>query len=325
MGAMTTTTGPRSAPPGLQRAPWLTGVIPPVCTPFTAGGEVDTVSLERHIEFLLGGGVTGLFLLGSSSEVAFLTDAQRDTVLDVAIKTNAGQVPVLAGAIDMTTSRVVEHALRAKQRGADAIVMTVPFYARTTHPEEVRLHFRTVAQRTGLPLVGYDIPVSVHEKLEVTVSLELAEQGVIEAIKDSSNDIHAFRALVEGARRFPGFSVLTGSELVVDCAMFLGAQGAVPGLSNVDPHGYVALYNASRTGDWDTARRLQERLFRLYRITTCADASRKGPSSSGLGGFKTALMLRGVFETNAMGLPHIALDETEVASVRALLADADLL
>lgn len=266
-----------------------------------------------------------MFVLGSSGEVAFLTDAQRDRVLEVAVKTNGGQVPVLAGAIDMTTSRVIDHALRAKQRGVDAIVLTVPFYARATHPAEVKLHFQTVRDRVGLPLVAYDIPVAVHSKLDVALSLELASEGVIDAIKDSSNDLTGFRGLVTGTRRFETFSVFTGSELVVDCALYFGAEGAVPGLANVDPHGFVALYESCRAGDWAKAREIQERLVRLFDITTCADPLKKGPSSSGLGGFKTALMLRGVIAHNAMGLPQIPLDAEEVAAVRAVLVREALL
>ena len=118
------------ASPASPGSKWLRGIIPPVCTPLTTDGEVDTQSLERHIGFLLDAGVSGLFMLGSSGEVAFLTDGQRDTVLEVAVKTNAGQVPVLAGAIDMTTSRVLDHAVRARDLGADAVVVTAPFYAR---------------------------------------------------------------------------------------------------------------------------------------------------------------------------------------------------
>ena len=299
------------ARPGVAATPggrWLAGIVPPVCTPMGADGDVDAASLERHVEFLLDAGVHGLFMLGSSSEVAFLTDRQRDRVLEVAVKTTGGQVPVLAGAIDTTTSRVVEQGLRAKERGADAIVVTAPFYARATHPSEVKLHFRTVRERVGLPLVAYDIPVAVHTKLDLAVVLELAGDGVIDALKDSSNDIHSFRALATGARSLAGFAVLTGSELVVDCALFLGADGAVPGLANVDPHGYVALYETCRSGDWAKARLMQERLVRVFEITNCADVTRKGPSSSGLGGFKTALMLRGVIAHNAMGLPQIPLE-----------------
>jgi len=274
---------------------------------------------------LLDAGVNGLFLLGSSSEVAYLTDAQRDRVVEVAVKTTGGQVPVLAGAIDMTTNRVVDQALRAKERGADAIVLTAPFFARSAHPCEVKLHFRTVRERVGLPLVAYDLPISVHNKLDLPLVLELAADGVIDGVKDSSNDIHGFRALVTGTRQFEKFSVFTGSELVVDCALFLGADGAVPGLANVDPHGYVALYESSRSGDWDKARQIQARLVRLFEITACADPAKKGASSSGLGGFKTALFLRGVIAGNTMALPQITLDVDEIEAVKAVLVREGLL
>ncbi len=299
--------------------PWLAGIIPPVCTPLTTEGEVDTLSLERLVGFLLDGGVSGLFMLGSSGEAAFLTDAQRDTVLRVAVKTNAGQVPVLAGTIDMATNRVLDHAARARDLGADAIVVTAPFYVRTGHPSEVKLHFRTVRDRAGLPVIAYDIPVAVHHKLEVPVVAELAAEGVIDAVKDSSGDITSFRALAGRTRSLERFSLLTGSELIVDCSVFVGGHGAVPGLANVDPHGFVALYQSCRSGDWDKAREIQESLMRLFEITACADPATKGPSSSGLGGFKTALMLRGVIASNAMALPQIALAPAEVEAVRAVL------
>jgi 4-hydroxy-tetrahydrodipicolinate synthase len=311
--------GGPSRPGAGKTGRWLEGVVPPVCTPLDADGEVDVASLESHILFLLGAGVHGLFMLGSSSEVAYLTDSQRDRVVEVAVKTAGGEVPVLTGAIDMTTNRVVDHALRAKQRGADAIVLTAPFFARSAHPSEVKLHFRKVRERVGLPLVAYDLPISVHNKLDLPIVAELAADGVIEGVKDSSNDIHGFRAVVTGTRQFERFSVFTGSELVVDCALFLGAEGAVPGLGNVDPHGYVALYEASRAGDWAKAREIQERLVRLFAITACADSSKKGASSCGIGGFKTALMLRGVIATNITALPQIPLDADEISAVRAVL------
>jgi 4-hydroxy-tetrahydrodipicolinate synthase len=312
--------GPEGSP-----ARWLQGIVPPVCTPMTPGGDVDVASLERHVSFLLEAGVHGLFMLGSSSEVAFLTDRQRAVVVEVAVKTAGGQVPVLAGAIDMTTSRALEHAQAAKDRGADAIVLTVPFYARATHPVEVKAHFRTVRERTGLPLVAYDIPIAVHSKLDADVALELAAEGTIEAMKDSSNDIHGFRGLALASRSIAGFSLFTGSELIVDCALFLGGDGAVPGLGNVDPHGYVALYDSCRAGDFTRAKEIQDRLYRLFAITGCADPARKGPGSSGLGGFKTALMLRGVIAHNAMGLPQVPLDEEETARVKDILEGQGLL
>ncbi|MEY7981640.1 dihydrodipicolinate synthase family protein, partial [Streptomyces pilosus] len=96
----------------------LRGVVPPVCTPRDASGEVDTVSLTRHVEHLVSGGVHGLFALGSSSEVAFLTARQREVTLRTGVETVAGRVPVLAGVIDTTTPRVLVHAEAAREAGA---------------------------------------------------------------------------------------------------------------------------------------------------------------------------------------------------------------
>ncbi len=73
----------------------LHGIIPPVCTPFTEDHEVDVPSLERLLEYQLASGVHGVFMLGSTSETATLSDAQRKAVLEVAVRTVAGRVPEL--------------------------------------------------------------------------------------------------------------------------------------------------------------------------------------------------------------------------------------
>lgn len=304
--------------------PWISGIIPPVCTPFNSEVEVDVASLERLLGFLLEGGVTGVFVLGSSGETAYLTDAQRDVVVEVAVKTVSGQVPVLAGLIDMTTSRMIEHAGRALGLGADAIVATAPFYAQVTEPPEVDRHFRSLKAACGAPLLAYDIPVAVHSKLSKAQLLALAGDRIIDGLKDSSGDIAGIREVIIGARTHRQFAIFTGSEAIVDCAMQVGASGAVPGLGNVDPRGFVELYQSCRAGDWDKARAQQERLISLFGITRCARPG-KGRSAAGLGGFKTALMLRGIIATNTMALPQAALDDAETAAVRDVLVTTGLL
>ncbi len=92
-----------------------------MCTPLTPEGEVDAGSLARLVDHLLAGGVDALFVLGSSSEVAYLTDAQRKVVLDTVVGHVGGQVPVLAGVIDMTAPRVLDaRAGRGRGRGVAA-------------------------------------------------------------------------------------------------------------------------------------------------------------------------------------------------------------
>ncbi|MFE1287015.1 dihydrodipicolinate synthase family protein [Streptomyces sp. NPDC058751] len=305
----------------------LTGVVPPVCTPLTPDREVDVPSLTRLIDHLVDAGVHGLFVLGSTSEVAYLTDAQRRLVVETTVAHVAGGLPVLAGAIDMTTPRVLDHARAARAAGADAIVVTAPFYTRT-HPAEIDRHFRTIAARAPLPLFAYDLPASVHTKLSPELVLELASDGVLAGLKDSSGDLGGFRAVVTGVRGRPGaggFSALTGSEVVVDSALALGADGVVPGLANVDPVGYVRLYELCAAGDQRRARAEQERLCELFGVVGVGDPARMGGSSSALGAFKAALHLRGVIDCPATAEPQVPLSQDEVERVGKYLASAGLL
>lgn len=303
----------------------LSGVIPPVCTPLSPDFEVDTASLIRLVDHLLAGGVHGLFVLGSTSEVAYLPDAHRRTVLDTVVGHVAGQVPVLAGVIDMTAPRVVDHARVAVKAGVDGIVATAPYYTRT-HPAEIAIHFRAIAAAAGVPLYAYDLPVSVHSKLGADLLMQLAEEGVIAGLKDSSGDESGLRNVIlrRRDRDLASFAVLTGSELTVDSALWMGADGVVPGLGNVDPHGYVRLFEAARRGDWAAARTEQERLIRLFDLVHVG-GPHMGRSSSALGAFKAALHLRGVIDCPLTASPQIPLADDEIAHVGRYLTAATLL
>ncbi|MFI5977018.1 dihydrodipicolinate synthase family protein [Streptomyces sp. NPDC051452] len=302
----------------------LSGVVPPVCTPLTPEREVDVPSLLRLVDHLVEAGVHGLFLLGSTSEAAFLTDRQRRQVVECVTAHVGGRLPVLAGAIDMTTPRVLEHVSAVTAAGAQAVVVTAPFYTRT-HRAEIVHHYRRVAAASPVPVIAYDIPMAVHEKLPADLVLGLAGDGVLAGIKDSSGDLAAFREVVTGARAHPGFSVLTGSELVADAALALGADGMVPGLANVDPHGYVRLYRQCRAGDWEGARAEQERLCALFAITRAGDPARMGGGSSALGAFKAALHLRGIIACPATAEPQVPLSGEETERIAKSLATAGLL
>ncbi|MBL1100939.1 dihydrodipicolinate synthase family protein [Streptomyces coffeae] len=305
----------------------LTGVVPPLCTPLTPGGAIDTRSLTALAERLIGAGVSALFALGSSGEAAYLDDRARRTVLETVIGAADGRVPVLAGAIDMTTARVLDHARTAAGLGAGGIVATAPFFTRT-HPVEIADHFRRLRDGAGLPLFAYDIPLSVHAKLTSQAVLPLAADGTLAGLKDSSGDDGALRRLLVEVRRRgldAGFSVLTGSELTVDGALLAGAHGVVPGLANVDPDGYVRLYAHARAGRWDRAAAEQDRLAALFALTDAGDPALMGGSSSALGGFKAALHLMGVIDCPATAAPQVPLGEEAVKTVRHVLEEGGLL
>ena len=100
------------------------GVVPPVVTPLTADGAIDLVSFERLVNHLIDAGVDGLFVLGSSGEVAFLSDADRSLILTESVRIAAGRVKVLTGVNDMTPARVIQQIRLAEAAGVDAIVAT---------------------------------------------------------------------------------------------------------------------------------------------------------------------------------------------------------
>lgn len=301
----------------------LHGIVPPVATPYDADGELDRKSLRRLIRHLLDHGVHGLFMLGSTSECVFLSPAQRAAVLEVALDEAGGKVPIVAGILDATTDHCIAHARQARSLGVDGVVLTAPYYTRTSQGEIVD-HFGYVRDAAALPIIAYDIPVCVHVKLERDTVRQLAERELACALKDSSGDEGSLRMLMLELADRRDFAVLTGSEIVADYALLGGAAGCVPGLGNVDPAGYVRLYDAARRGDWPAARREQERLVALFRIAL-QGVPHTSPGASGVGGFKTAMQLMGLIDHRRMGRPNRLLPDDAVERVRRILVECGLL
>ena len=299
------------------------GVIPPVVTPDTPDHELDVPSFERLINYMIDGGVDGLFFLGSSGEVVFSTDERRDQIVREAVRIVAGRVPVLVGIIDTETERVIEQGKRAAALGADALVATAPFYALggATENEE---HFRILHDELDLPIFAYDIPVCVHTKLGWKMLAKLGEEGVLAGVKDSSGDDISFRYLCQAnAKAGHPMSVLTGHEIVVDGAYLSGADGSVPGLANVEPEGYVRMWKAAQAGDWATVKAEQDRLNEISHIFDVTSGLQG--YAGGVGAFKTALWLMGIFDSNQMPRPVKAMEGANVEAIRTVLAENGLL
>ena len=232
-------------------------------------------------------------------------------------------MPVFVGIIDTETERVLEHGRRAEELGADVLVATAPFYA-LGGEAEVEEHFRILHAELDLPIFAYDIPVCVHTKLSWKLLARLGAEGVLAGVKDSSGDDISFRYLVqENEKNGHPMSLLTGHEIVVDGAYLSGADGSVPGLGNVDPDGYVRMWKAAQAGDWATVKTEQDKLNELshiFDVTTGVTGY-----AGGVGAFKTALMLMGIYETNQMPRPVKKLEGDNVEAIRRVLVDCGFL
>lgn len=301
----------------------FSGVVPPVVTPDTPDHQLDVVSFERSINRLIEAGVDGLFFLGSSGEVVFATDERRDQIVREAVRIVDHRVPVLVGIIDTETERVLEHGRRALALGADALVATAPFYA-LGGPADVEEHFRILHQELDAPLFAYDIPVCVHTKLPWKMLARLGAEGVLAGVKDSSGDDVSFRYLVqENEKNGHPLTLLTGHEIVVDGALLSGADGSVPGLANVEPEGYVRMWKAAQKGNWAEVKREQDRLneiSHIFDVTTGVQGY-----GAGVGAFKCALNLMGIFDSDQMPRPVKPLDGQNREAIKQVLIANGLL
>ena len=301
----------------------FSGVVPPVVTPDTPDHQLDVVSFERSINRLIEAGVDGLFFLGSSGEVVFATDERRDQIVREAVRIVDHRVPVLVGIIDTETERVLEHGRRALALGADALVATAPFYA-LGGPADVEEHFRILHQELDAPLFAYDIPVCVHTKLSWKMLVRLGAEGVLAGVKDSSGDDVSFRYLVqENEKNGHPLTLLTGHEIVVDGALLSGADGSVPGLANVEPEGYVRMWKAAQAGNWAEVKREQDRLneiSHIFDVTTGVQGY-----GAGVGAFKCALNLMGIFDSDQMPRPVKPLDGQNREAIKQVLVANGLL
>lgn len=203
------------------------------------------------------------------------------------------------------------------------LVATCPFYA-LGGMAEVEEHFRILHAELDLPIFAYDIPVCVHTKLPWKLLAKLGAEGVLAGVKDSSGDDVSFRYLVqENEKLGHPLTLLTGHEVVVDGAYLGGADGSVPGLANVEPEGYVRMWKAAQAGDWATVKAEQDRLneiSHIWDVTTGVQGY-----AGGVGAFKTAMHLMGVFDSPTMPRPVKALEGENVEAIRKVLVDNGLL
>jgi 4-hydroxy-tetrahydrodipicolinate synthase len=298
----------------------LRGVIPPMITPLTADRRYDAASGQRLSEYFLAAGVHGLFPLGTSGEGPYLTEADQLAAVKMAVKVASGKVPVLAGLLAPGTDQACLLAKKMQDLGADAVVVAPPYYYPATQ-SQILDHFRVIRESVTIPLVAYDIPVTTHHRMQLETVLTLAQAGTVIGIKDSTGDYGTFRRLLLKAPST--FRILTGSEQFFDSVLGAGAHGVVPGLSNVAPQGFVALYNAFVAGNSKQVAEIQAQITRLLEVFHKVDGSVE--ISRAIAVMKQALHFQGVIATTTTTRPFVPLSAADVDRTRRIMQETGFL
>ncbi len=296
----------------------LKGIVTPILTLYRDDEELDEPALRELVRTQVEAGVGGLFAMGSSGEFAMLSNAQRLRATEIIAEEGRGRAPCLMGAIADGVPRVLELARAATAAGADAVVVTAPYYF-GWHGDEIERFFARVADRSPLPVVLYDIPSRTHNPIPRETILRLSEHPNIIGLKDTTTDGGRFIHLLLRLEGRDDFALLQGSEPLALPSLLLGAAGAVFSLSNIAPRLSVSLYQACRRGAIEEAKSLQRAYNRLFAIFFIVDPSMT-TISGGLGGLKLALELMGIGRAQ-VGFPAVAASEEARTKVAALLRE----
>ena len=179
----------------------LHGIFPPITTPFYPDGKVYFRKLEANVERYSKTPAAGLVVLGSTGEAILLSDEERREVLRAAREAAAPEKVLVAGTgieSAVETLRLTEYAASL---GYDvAMVRTPHYYKQQMKPENMLAFYRTVADRSPLPVIIYNFPPSTGYDIPAEVVIALAEHPNLIGIKESGGDINKVKAMVGGTR-----------------------------------------------------------------------------------------------------------------------------
>lgn len=292
----------------------LKGIIPPMITPLKSNNELDKEGVVRLIEHLIGGGIHGLFLLGTNGEGPSLSKELRKQFLKLSSEVINGRIPILVGISDAAFQESVDMAYYCKSIGVDAVVVAPPFYFPATEDEMIN-YVENLAVALPLPFMLYNMPLHTKINLTLPTIRRAKELGAI-GVKDSSGDMSNLYYLIDAFKEDTEFSVFAGTELFLPDAVIAGGHGAVAGGANVFPKLFVDLYDAAVNRD-----DVKITKFRNKVIWLCNNLYKVGPSNARITvSIKCALSILGICN-DEMALPLRKLDANGRKKVESLLSE----
>ena len=284
----------------------LSGVHPPVATPFAEDGGLALDAFDANLGEWLSHPVSGIVVAGSTGEAPLLTRGELCALVETTAA-RIGDRTLTVGTGAESTREVIAVTREVAELGAHAVLVRSPsYYLKAMRPGVVRDHFLAVADASPVPVILYHIPQFVPVHLTPDLVGRLVEHPNISGIKDSSGDLRNLGALVEacGSRA----QVLVGSGALLYAALEMGAAGGILGVAVIATRSACALYEAWREGDHARAGAMQERIGPLHKRVV---------AETGIAGVKAALDRLGLYG----GAPRGPLQPADAAK-RALVDEA---
>ncbi len=290
----------------------IKGAIVAIVTPFK-DGKLDEETYKSLIEWHIASGTHGIVPCGTTGESATLSHEEHKRVVEIAVKTVAGRIPVIAGTGSNSTSETIELTHHAKAAGADAALVITPYYNKPTQ-EGLYQHFMKVADECRFPMVLYNVPGrTALNMLPATVS-RCAQHEYVIGIKEATGNLSQISNVVNLCPS--DFILLSGDDFTAMPTMSVGGKGVISVTSNVAPAEMAQMMDACIAGRWDEAKASHYRLFNLFN----AMFYETNPAPA-----KTALELMGKIPSGELRLPLCAMSPANKDKLAAVMREAGLL
>ena len=222
------------------------GVGVALATPFTHN-EVDFDALRRHVKYLLDNNAKSIVVNGTTAENPTLTDEEKDKILEVVVNVVDGRVPVIAGTGTNNTQKSIQASVRAREIGADAIMLITPYYNKTNQRGLIA-HFTTIADAVKLPVVLYNVPSRTNMTIDAETVETLSENEYIVALKDATNDFDYLEDLKQRLN-LDEFALYSGNDDNIVDYFNQGGHGVISVVANVIPNAFQSLYDAKQNDE----------------------------------------------------------------------------
>jgi 4-hydroxy-2-oxoglutarate aldolase len=292
----------------------LSGVFPPVPTPFDAAGEVNHRALANNLERLNQHDLTGYVVLGSNGEAGYLDVEEKLRVLETARQAIPAEKLLIAGTGCESTRQTIALTNQVAQVGADAALLLTPhYYGGKMTSDALAHHYQAVAEAVSIPVLLYTVPKFTHVDIDAATIARIATHPNVIGIKDTGGNMAKMADVVRLTG--PDFQVLAGSAGFFLTGLTVGAVGGVLALSNVAPQKCLDIYNLFKAGRLDEAAELQRRMVPVNTAIT---------ATFGIAGLKAALEMLGYYGGSVRS-PLLGLTESERQALRDILAEGGVL
>ncbi len=285
-----------------------TGVYVPTVTPFDDRGEIMFDALEKLMERWLEGGVSGLVANASTGEAPYLSRDEKKRIIEFMVEKVDGRAQVYAGTGSMGTRETITLTRDAREAGAEAALVTTPFFFKPTG-DEIAEHFISLMDAVDLPVILYNVPKFTGYSVDPRTVARIAEEhsGLV-AMKDSSGNPGTMAEVIRlcGDR----ISALSGSADMILPTLMLGGKGAIVAVANVIPAQCVGIVEAYRGNDLAAAGEGQRTASYVNKVLV-----RENPQIAAI---KTALNQMG-YGAGAPRRPLKPVDEATANKIKAAM------